>query len=92
VVVFGDSFGFSAFGASLAGCYAVVVGLVVSACLDCYFFYAGAYLGTEPAGLGASLSTPKRGFPTARVSPFLTKSLVKSPAAGLLIYTVTLSV
>jgi hypothetical protein len=62
-----------------------VAGFGVSACLGCYFFSTGAYLGAEPAGLGASISTPKRGFPTPRVSPFLTKSLVKSPAAGLLI-------
>ena len=93
---FGAYFGFSAFGASFAGdeggCWVFVVGLGVSACFGCSFFSTGTYFGADPAGLAASISTPKSGFPTPKVSPFLTKSLVKTPAAGLLIYTVTLSV
>ena len=70
----------------------IVAGLGVYACFGCSFCSTGAYLTGDPAGLAASISTPKSGFPTPRVSPFLTKSLVKTPAAGLLIYTVTLSV
>lgn len=52
---------------------------------------AGA--GEDPvAPFVASISTPKRGFPTPTTSPGLAKSLVMIPAAGLLISTVTLSV
>lgn len=61
-------------------------------CLVCYLVYFGAYFWADPAGFWASTSTAYKDFPTARVSPFLTKSLVRIPAAGLLIYTVTLSV
>ena len=92
----GAYFDFYALGASFTGylgaCWVVWVGFGISACFGCSFFSAGAYLAVDPTGLAASTSTPKSGFPTPRVSPFLTKSLVKRPAAGLLIYTVTLSV
>ncbi len=46
----------------------------------------------EAAGLGASGSTSKSGFPTPRLSPAFAWNLVMTPAAGLLISTVTLSV
>ena len=84
-------FGFSVLGVYFEGSWEVV-GLGVYGCLGCYFVYFGASFVGDPAGLGASTSTAYKDFPTPRVSPFLTKSLVRIPAAGLLIYTVTLSV
>ena len=45
-----------------------------------------------PSGFFPYGSTSKNGFPTSRVSPAATWNLLKTPATGLLISTVTLSV
>ena len=66
----------------------------------CYFAasFGASWVGLlywgfdAPYGFLPSGSTSKKGFPTSRVSPAATWNLDKTPAIGLLIYTVTLSV
>ena len=68
-----------------------VDGVCVCAC------WVGSLLGydfgaEEPAGFWASTSISKNGFPTSRLSPSPTWNFDMTPALGLLISTVTLSV
>lgn len=91
-VCFGDYFGLSALGAYFEASLGASTDFAFSSVLGASVL--GAYLAgaDEPAGLGASGSTSKSGLPTPRFSPAFAWNLVITPAAGLLISTVTLSV
>lgn len=91
--------GLLALGASLGLSAALGAYLVDSAAFGWSWAFGASTFGAsfaadlgEPAGFAPSGSTSNKGFPTPKVSPSFGCNLVTSPATGLLISTVTLSV